>query len=174
MKIRLTKAAVIDILSSEDPGRLEAGHWVGEDAGENPTTCARCAVGALLLGVAREFPDDDPMGAIWYSVERDRGRNRFMRFAPDASWDPPSEEELYVDAQANLADGAPLHALSLVFEGLWARLDPACEGDVSLDERHAIHNKVIGFVLAHFPDTIEIDIDGAVPKDIPGLTVVDG
>lgn len=178
MKIRLTKAAVLDILINEDPIRFAAGNWVDSDAGphSNLDTCSRCAVGSVLLGAIQEFPGK-PLDLGWHVIYAERPDS--CAYCP-VSFDPPDEEdelyetEIYAEAENAIANGRPLHALSIVFEGLCAQRDPSCADTLSLEDRVVIHDKVIGFVLAHFPDSIVMDIDGAVPKDIPGLTVVDG
>lgn len=160
MKIQLTRNFVVRTLRREIPERLHGGTYLRDyDAITGlsipPKDCFRCAVGALMLGVA-----DDPKNL---QKVRDAISTEIYQESPDVMCVPDglaTSTALRIASQS--ANANPLRALSLFFETKWSG---GLRGKKLL-------NATVSWAEEHLPDKFEIDIDGMKPRKVQGVVVV--
>jgi hypothetical protein len=162
MIVTMSKAEVIRAIQEEP--YLHLGSWAYSKHTEcaiadeykplNP--CGVCAVGAVFRQAL------DPHRNAVCTLER-LTRTKGEESPNFAGGIYQTQEKLFSKAQGVLNQGMPLAALSLVFES-------EIEGEYDDSDRSYLEiarGQAVKFVQLHYPDSIDIDIEGAAPaKDV--------
>lgn len=168
MKVEITKQLVLDAIENEDIDLLNPGAWIGSNTLTPPENCSRCMVGCVLNKVVTEFRMIHRA-----AIEATKGGGRI---SPDTDEYAPyeyDEDNIRETALEALRDGYPMTALSYFFEGMCLVYATDEKEDIEALPRSMvdeIREITLRFVRGHFPETMIIDINGAVA--IAGLPVV--
>lgn len=181
--IRLTKSFVLKAIQTEPISSFKAGSWVSiqgkratwaGDAPMSDPTCKVCAVGAVI----RHAVDAHTLSKQVYGIADHvtqgieirrhvpRVVREYLNLATDADLyfselDPEVViKALWSNAKRLVADH-PLNALSILFEGLSDYYIPSgqpIDADPAPESRRAIHDTLLAFVAAEFPESFDVEV----------------
>lgn len=170
--IRLTKQQIIDAITEEP--LLYANNWFryktereGVFVVDRPQTpsinsvvvCSACAVGAVLR---RVLHGDQPAGMVHRAAEEAMGRAQVA---------PGRGENYFSMAMELISLRSYMAALSMFFEGRWREDSGRYIEDIEEEDIENVRTSTVRFVEANFPDTIDVNINGALPAE--GIQVVE-
>jgi hypothetical protein len=177
--VRITKQHVLDAIRKEP--LLRSGSWVylrqlpddDEPVRVNDPRCAVCAVGAVMRNVidasAPYLRIDDAAKAA-----TDHAGRVTPAWDYDDDYKPVDPATTTIEQALEEADeGEHMAALSTYFEGQVALAETELGRgayDFTYADWDVIRARVLAFVGEHFPDTLDVEIDGAPPA--PGVEVV--
>lgn len=167
MRIEITKSVVLDAIQKEPIDRLTTNIWfrmpVAMGKPMDLANCPRCMVGAVLANIVSDLHD--------------------VKGAAEAATEighviPETLVNLEDQVLGELRVGHAMNALSLLFEGTCLRYagqqgKDLEEEDLSHETMSKIRNEVFLFVMTEFPETMEIDIDGATPMEGLPIRILD-
>lgn len=169
--IRLTKQQIIDAIVEEP--LLYANNWFRYkterdgpiDIDRPPhtinsvTVCSACAVGAVLR---RVLHGDQPAGMVHRAAEEAMGRAQVA---------PGRGDNYFPMAMELISLRSYMAALSMFFEGRWREDSGRYIEDIEEEDIENVRTSTVRFVEANFPDTIDVNINGALPAE--GIQVVE-
>jgi len=170
--IKVSKSRIMKAIRTEP--FLLAGHWANYSGEElvGDKNCSVCAVGSVLRDVL-----DENQNAEMITKAANKTIDYTLSVGPRGGLEALNLKDIHESAKCLANIGMYMNALSTYFESLWEmtvhrnrRNDNYNSYNLSRHQVYRIRQKLLKFVQAEFPSSIEINIDGAIPKK--GVKVV--